>query len=47
MKSLQFLKIYKRFDMKRKKFAHAAVNEKGKTEKSCALFYNWLFYKAL
>ena len=47
MKSFQFSKIYKRFDEKREKNAHTAVNEKRKTDKSCTLFYNWLFYKAL
>ena len=43
MKSYQFFKFYKGFDIEREK----AVNEKGKTEKSWTLFYNRLFYQVL
>ena len=46
MKSYQFYKIWKRFD-KKVKNTYAANNEERKAQKSWALFYKWLFYKAL
>ena len=47
MKSYQFFKICQCFDKEREKNTYAAVNEKRKTEKSSALFYDRLFYEVL
>ena len=44
--SYQFLKIYKRFDKKRKQHSMSAASEKRKIKKKWTLFYSRLFYKA-
>ena len=45
IKSYQFFKVWKRFNKEREKNTYAAVDQKRKTEKGWALFYNSLFYK--